>query len=68
MGEPRWRWRWGRGRGCGRSEEDVGDTAEHADVEVGAPSAVVVGAPMYRVVRKNIDMVMKGAILSFGII
>ena len=25
-------------------------------------------APVYRVVRKNIDMVMKGAIFSFGII
>ena len=25
-------------------------------------------SPVYRVVRKNIDMVMKGAIFSFGII
>ncbi len=50
-------WRWGRdreegfedgdevvgeGKKCGRSEEDVGDAAEHADVEAGAPSTVVV--------------------------
>ncbi len=35
--------RRGRGRRCGGSEEDVGDAAEHADVEAGAPSAIVVG-------------------------
>ncbi len=29
-------------RRCGGSEEDVGDAAEHADVETGAPAAVVV--------------------------
>ncbi len=31
-----------RGRRSGGSEEDVGNAAEHAEVEVGAPSAVVV--------------------------
>ncbi len=38
----RTRTRWERGRRCGGSEEDVGDATEHADVEAGGPSAVVV--------------------------
>ena len=33
--------RRGRGRGCRVDKEDVGDAAEHADVEAGAPSAIV---------------------------
>ena len=36
------RTRWGRGRRCGGSEEDVGDAAEHADVEAGGPHNAVV--------------------------
>ncbi len=35
--------RRGRGGRCGRGEEDVGDAAEHAEVEAWAPPAGVVG-------------------------